>query len=76
MTDLNIRAVFLDVGETLIDETRLWHLWADWLRVERADFMDELAAVIRRRQHHRSVFERFRAGFDVDEERRARLAAG
>ncbi len=26
-----IRAVFFDVGETLVDETRAWGSWADWL---------------------------------------------
>jgi hypothetical protein len=30
-----IRAVFLDVGEPLIDETRSWSLLADWLGVPR-----------------------------------------
>ena len=30
------RWVCLDVGETLIDETRLWSLWADELGVPRA----------------------------------------
>jgi len=30
---LAIRAVFFDIGETLIDETRIWEGWADWLEV-------------------------------------------
>jgi FMN phosphatase YigB (HAD superfamily) len=28
-----IRAVFFDIGETLVDESRSWLGWADWLGV-------------------------------------------
>ena len=27
-----VRAVFFDVGETILDETRQWQAWADWLK--------------------------------------------
>ena len=32
---VTIRAVVFDVGGTLIDESRLWRGWADWLGVSR-----------------------------------------
>jgi len=55
------RWVCLDVGETLIDETRIWSLWADELRVPRLTFMAALGAVIARGGEHRDVFEMFDA---------------
>jgi FMN phosphatase YigB (HAD superfamily) len=73
------RAVFFDVGETLVDESRLWRLWADWLAVPRDAFLDALGAVIARGEHHRRVFDVVRpdlAPFDVAAARRARAAAG
>ncbi len=42
------RWVCLDVGETLIDETRVWSLWADELGVPRLTFLAALGAVIER----------------------------
>src|SRR5690348_2961089 len=71
-----IRAVFFDVGETLVDETRLWGLWADWMRVAHATFFAALGAVIERRWHHRLVFELLQPGFDLSRETAARQAAG
>lgn len=74
-----IRTIFFDVGEVLVDETRLWTLWADWLDVPRAIFFAALGATIARGEHHRQVFNVVRpdlAPFDVDEARRARDAAG
>jgi HAD superfamily hydrolase (TIGR01549 family) len=60
-----LKAIFFDVGETLIDETRLMHIWADTLGVERAEFMAVLDDVIFQNQPIRRVFERLRPGFDV-----------
>lgn len=50
------RWVCLDVGETLIDETRIWSVWADELGVPRLTFMAALGAVIERGEEHRDVF--------------------
>jgi HAD superfamily hydrolase (TIGR01549 family) len=50
------RWVSFDVGETLIDETRVWSVWADLLGVTRFTFMAALGAVIARGQDHREVF--------------------
>ena len=42
------RWVCLDVGETLIDETRVWSVWADVLGVTRLTFMAAMGAAIAR----------------------------
>lgn len=55
------RWVCLDVGETLIDETRIWSIWADELRVPRLTFHAALGAVIERGGEHRDVFSFFDA---------------
>ena len=55
------RWVCLDVGETLIDETRIWSLWADELGVPRLTFLAALGSVIARGGEHRDVFPIFGA---------------
>jgi HAD superfamily hydrolase (TIGR01549 family) len=65
-----------DVGETLVDETRIWSTWADWLGVPRLTFLAALGAVIARGGDHREVFEQFRPGLDVDAEWARRMDAG
>jgi hypothetical protein len=40
------RAVFFDVGETLVDESREYGTWADWLGVPRHSFSAAFGAVI------------------------------
>ena len=53
------RWVWLDVWETLIDETRIWSVWADEVGVPRLTFMATLGAVLARGGDHRDVFARF-----------------
>ena len=53
------RWVCLDVGETLIDETRVWSAWADELRVPRLTFLAALGAIIERGEEYRDVFALF-----------------
>ena len=43
---MKINAVFFDIGETLIDETRPWSLLADWLGVPRMTLFAVLGRVI------------------------------
>jgi HAD superfamily hydrolase (TIGR01549 family) len=50
------RWVCLDVGETLVDETRIWSLWADALRIPRLTFLAALGATIARGGEHSDVF--------------------
>jgi HAD superfamily hydrolase (TIGR01549 family) len=74
---LNIRVVVFDVGETLIDERRLWDAWADYLGVPRDIFHSALEEVVAQGQHHHRVFDRFRShGFDLEAARRERAARG
>jgi HAD superfamily hydrolase (TIGR01549 family) len=61
MTD---RWVVLDVGETLIDETRIWSAWPDELGIPRLTFFTALGAVIERGQEHTAVFDLFGLGQD------------
>jgi len=71
-----IRAVWFDVGETLIDETREYGAWADWLGVPRHTFSATFGAIIARGGDYREVFQHFYPGFDLERERQARLSAG
>jgi HAD superfamily hydrolase (TIGR01549 family) len=56
MTDWNGRWVVFDVGETLVDETRVWSAWADVTGTPRLTFMAVLGATIARGGAHQSVF--------------------
>ncbi|PBC86134.1 MULTISPECIES: HAD family hydrolase [unclassified Streptomyces] len=71
-----IRAVVFDVGECLVDETREYGTWADWLGVPRHTFAAMFGAVIAQGRDYREVFQEFRPGFDLYEQRDARAAAG
>lgn len=73
---VRVEAVVFDVGETLVDETRVWGEWADWLGVPRLTFMAALGAVIARGGNHREVFELFKPGIDIDAEARRRGVTG
>ena len=54
------RWVCLDVGETLIDETRVWSTWADVLGLSQLTFMAAFGVAIERGGEHRDVFELLR----------------
>jgi HAD superfamily hydrolase (TIGR01509 family) len=71
-----ITTVVFDVGETLVDETRHWGEWADWMGVPRLTLFAVLGAVISRGEHHRWVFEILRPGFDVAAAEAQRREAG
>jgi FMN phosphatase YigB (HAD superfamily) len=71
-----IKLVAFDVGETLIDETRHWAEWADWLGVPRLTLAALLGAAIARGEHHRAVFARARPGMDLAVETARREASG
>ncbi|HCT81469.1 MAG TPA: haloacid dehalogenase [Micromonosporaceae bacterium] len=57
-----------DVGETLIDETRIWSRWADRLGVPRLAFLGVLGGMAALDRHHREAFETVRPGIDVEAE--------
>jgi HAD superfamily hydrolase (TIGR01549 family) len=71
-----IRAVCFDVGETLIDETRQWGEWADFLGVPRLTLFATLGMTMWRGQPHRRIFEIFRPDLDLATARRQRQAQG
>ncbi|WP_346136336.1 HAD family hydrolase [Streptomyces carpaticus] len=71
-----IRAVVFDVGECLVDETREYGTWADWLGVPRHTFAAMFGAVIAQGRDYRETFQEFRPGFDLTEEREKRAVAG
>ena len=73
---MTLRAVVFDVGETIVDETRGWSAWADWLGIPRLTFLAVCGAVIARGGDYREPFEIFRPGLDLGEELRKREAAG
>jgi HAD superfamily hydrolase (TIGR01549 family) len=52
------RWIALDVGETLINETRVWSVWADLLGVSRLTLFAALGAEIADGGDHQTSFER------------------
>lgn len=60
-----IRAVFFDVGETLLCEDGVWRSWAEFYGVPPLTFSGCLGAVIAERRHHLDVFSYFDASFDL-----------
>ena len=71
-----IKAVFFDVGETLVREDGVWAAWAGWYGVPPLTVMGMLGAVIERRQHHLAVFDAFDPSFSLPDAEAARAAAG
>ncbi|HEU5157342.1 MAG TPA: HAD family hydrolase [Streptosporangiaceae bacterium] len=71
-----IRAVVFDVGECLVDESREYGTWADWLGVPRHTFSAMFGAVIARGLDYRETFQVFAPGFDLTEQREKRAAEG
>lgn len=71
-----IKAVVFDVGETLVDESREYGTWADWLGVPRHTFSSVFGAVIASGRDYREAFGYFRPGFDLAAERARRAEAG
>lgn len=71
-----LEAVVFDVGEVIVNETREYGTWADWLEVPRHTFSAVFGAVIATGGDYRETFQVFRPGFDLTEEREKRAAAG
>ncbi|MEU8185464.1 HAD family hydrolase [Micromonospora sp. NPDC049044] len=71
-----IKAVFFDVGGTILDESREFATWADWFGVPRHTLSAVLGAVIARGLDYQETFRAFRPDFDLDAELERRAAAG
>ena len=70
-------AIVFDVGETIVDETRAWSGWADWLGIPRLTFLAVCGAVIASGElDHREPLRIFRPGLDIRDELRKRQEAG
>lgn len=52
----DIRCVVFDIGETLVDESRMWALMADRVGVPRFTVMGMIGALIERGEDHRGVW--------------------
>jgi HAD superfamily hydrolase (TIGR01549 family) len=71
-----IKSVVFDVGETLLDDTREFNAWADWIGVPRHTFSAVLGAVTAESRNNAETFQYFRPGFDLLAERALRESAG
>ncbi|WP_433270749.1 HAD family hydrolase [Actinosynnema sp. CS-041913] len=71
-----VTTVVFDVGETLLDDSREWGAWADWIGVPRHTFSTVLGAVTASGRDNAETFQYFRPGFDVVHERLLREQAG
>ncbi|MDH2424393.1 HAD family hydrolase [Sphaerisporangium sp. TRM90804] len=60
-----IRALVFDVGETLIDETRIWSRWADRLGVSRFTMLGVLGGMAALDLPHAHAFQVVRPGLDL-----------
>ena len=56
---MKTRAVFFDVGETIVDETVLWRWWADHFGIPHFTFFAVFGGLIERREDHRRIFDIF-----------------
>ncbi|MCX4091650.1 HAD family hydrolase [Nocardia sp. alder85J] len=71
-----IEAVVFDVGETLVDETRRYQDWADWIGVPRLTLMATLGAAIARGREWTDAMRLFRPDFDIRRDAELMSAAG
>lgn len=71
-----VTAVVFDVGETLLDDSREWGMWADWVGVPRHTFSTVLGAVTAAGRDNAETFLYFNPGFDLIRERRLREESG
>jgi FMN phosphatase YigB (HAD superfamily) len=71
-----IKGVVFDVGYTLIDETRRWREWAEWLTIKPEELWASMRGVIAEGIHYVEGLRRLRPGLDLEEARADRRRAG
>ncbi|HXI41719.1 MAG TPA: HAD family hydrolase [Bryobacteraceae bacterium] len=71
-----LRAVVFDVGETLVNESRLWRMWAEWLGVPDHVVFALLGASIACKEEHLPILQLLRPGFDLELAREERRRLG
>ncbi|GAA3717718.1 HAD family hydrolase [Streptomyces tremellae] len=71
-----IRAVVLDIGETLVRDDRYWGAWADWLQVPRHTVSALVGAVVAEGRDSADALRLVSPGIDVPSSYAAREAAG
>jgi HAD superfamily hydrolase (TIGR01662 family) len=71
-----MNTVIFDVGETLVDETRLWASWAEWLEVPTFTLYGVLGGLAARGEDHQRFVELLKPGASFEEERAAKESAG
>ncbi|MFC5749532.1 HAD family hydrolase [Actinomadura rugatobispora] len=69
-------SVVFDVGETLVDDTREWRAWADWLGVRPHTMSALVGAVVSQGRDNADALRLIRPDIDLAAERQARIAAG
>lgn len=66
----------LDVGETIMSDTRFWGSWADWVQVPRHTMSGLVGAVTALGMDNAEALKLVKPGFDLVEERAKREASG
>ena len=71
-----VETVCFDIGETLVDETRLWNGWANYLGVRLDVFREILVKKISEGKSHREALYHFSPKLDVAKARAERARCG
>ncbi|GAA2471536.1 HAD family hydrolase [Winogradskya humida] len=71
-----IKSVVFDVGETLLDDTREFNAWADWIGVPRHTLSALIGIVVAQGRNNAEAFQYVKPGFDLVVERQRREQAG
>ncbi len=71
-----IKVVVFDVGETLINEERMWLGWAAYLDVTMDALLEALDTTIKQRRHHWEALRSLHPNLDVRAAQADRLAKG
>lgn len=73
---MTIRAVALDIGETLLRDDRFWAAWADWLDVPHHTLSALVGAVVAQGRDNADAVRLIRPNIDIDVARAEMTAAG